>query len=281
MLLQRLDLRLGQHPAVAHQHHPRQPELLPQLLHLIRHRRRIARIPGIHIHRDRTPLPVRQQSPDNDRQSLLAIPVMAVLSQGAMRAVVVTAANVVEHERAVLEMLLGQPPFDFRFAGQEPVQRVVQLIHIRIFDRELLGQGRRLPEPRGAELGAVMEQPVDDHGQDEIPLAGALGRDQGLQSEFSDRPQDGIDMAMREAANRREEVAGTDERLVAQQPAQGINLVLRPVGEVGQGAFADLLALAPAFAEQDGGRGGAVGNGFDVHGNTYSINILICQAHKS
>jgi hypothetical protein len=30
------------------------------------------------------------------------------------------------------------------------------------------------------------------------------------------------------------------------------------------------VALPPAFAEEEGGRGVAVGNGFDVHGSYYS-----------
>jgi hypothetical protein len=36
------------------------------------------------------------------------------------------------------------------------------------------------------------------------------------------------------------------------------------VGEVSQGALAGFRALAPAFAEEDGGRGVAVGDGFDI-----------------
>jgi hypothetical protein len=36
------------------------------------------------------------------------------------------------------------------------------------------------------------------------------------------------------------------------------------------------LALTPAFAEQDGGRGVAVGDGFDVHGSYYQhLNSIV------
>jgi hypothetical protein len=38
------------------------------------------------------------------------------------------------------------------------------------------------------------------------------------------------------------------------------------------------LALTPAFAEQDGGRGVAVGDGFDVHGSYYQhLNSIVKQ----
>ena len=51
-----------------------------------------------------------------------------------------------------------------------------------------------------------------------------------------------------------------------EQDAQSLDESGRPAGEVGEGALLDLAALAIGLAEQDGGRGGAVGHGFDVHG---------------
>ena len=52
-----------------------------------------------------------------------------------------------------------------------------------------------------------------------------------------------------------------------------------PVGEVGQGALAGFLALAEGLAEEDGGRGVAVGNDVDVHGRSKSAHTARCQ-HK-
>src|ERR1035437_8278193 len=49
--------------------------------------------------------------------------------------------------------------------------------------------------------------------------------------------------------------------------AEGINLLFGPVGEVGQGALEGLRAFAPTLAEEDGGRGAAIGDGLDVHGS--------------
>ena len=45
------------------------------------------------------------------------------------------------------------------------------------------------------------------------------------------------------------------------------------MGEVGEGAVADLAVEAERFAEENGGRGAAVGDGGDVH--AYMIRLLI------
>ena len=50
-----------------------------------------------------------------------------------------------------------------------------------------------------------------------------------------------------------------------EQRAQTFDQVVRPVGEVGNGAFADLAVLTIGLSEQDGRRGVSVGDGLDVH----------------
>ncbi len=45
-----------------------------------------------------------------------------------------------------------------------------------------------------------------------------------------------------------------------------------PLGEIGQGAFLDRAVLAPAFTQEDGGWGGAIGDRFYVHGNGNACN---------
>ena len=78
---------------------------------------------------------------------------------------------------------------------------------------------------------------------------------------------DEFDVAVREGIGDGEGLVGADEGLVAEELAEGVDLGGRPGGEVGEGALADLGALAPAFAEEDGGRGVAIGDGLHVHGN--------------
>src|SRR5580692_4969012 len=76
-----------------------------------------------------------------------------------------------------------------------------------------------------------------------------------------------------------EQILGRDEGFVAQQAAEGLDFFLGPIGEVGQGALAGFVAFAPALAEEDGGRGVAVGDGFDVHGSYYARLLIIVKDH--
>ena len=78
-----------------------------------------------------------------------------------------------------------------------------------------------------------------------------------------------------------EQILGRDEGFVAQQAAEGLDFFLGPIGEVGQGALAGFVAFAPALAEEDGGRGVAVGDGFDVHGSYYAHLLIIVKDYMS
>src|SRR5579875_669431 len=55
MLLQLVNLRLSQHAPVSHPYHSLQPKPLPQLLHLVGYRRRLARMARINLHPHRPP----------------------------------------------------------------------------------------------------------------------------------------------------------------------------------------------------------------------------------
>src|ERR1700731_2785374 len=74
-----------------------------------------------------------------------------------------------------------------------------------------------------------------------------------------------------------EQILGRDEGFVAQQAAEGLDFFLGPIGEVGQGALAGFVAFPPALAEEDGGRGVAVGDCFDVHGIYYARLLTIIK----
>src|ERR1700736_2305369 len=113
-----------------------------------------------------------------------------------------------------------------------------------------------------------MDQALSDHGYDEIPLPATLGGDERIEAEFSQGAQDGFHVTVGQSLLGAKEILRRDQRFIAQQAAQGFYFFLGPVGEVGQGALVGFVALAPALAEEDGGRGIAVGDGFDVHGTT-------------
>ena len=52
---------------------------------------------------------------------------------------------------------------------------------------------------------------------------------------------------------------------LARYLAEGLDLLRRPMGEIGEGAVVDFAVLAEALAEKDGGRGVAVGDDGHVH----------------
>ena len=73
-------------------------------------------------------------------------------------------------------------------------------------------------------------------------------------------------MAVRQAAGEGEGVVlGGDDGAALEHAAQAFDMGGQPAGEVAQGAFADLALLAVALAQQDGGRGVPVRDGFDIH----------------
>ena len=110
-----------------------------------------------------------------------------------------------------------------------------------------------MPLPGEGQFGTGIEQALRHHGQDQIPLWATPGRDQSIQAEFADRGEDGFDMAVRQSFLGGEQSLGRDEGLVLEQAAEGVDFWLGRMGEVGEGALAGFVVLAPAFAEEDGG----------------------------
>ena len=112
-----------------------------------------------------------------------------------------------------------------------------------------------------------MQQALNNHGQHQVALARGLGIDQSGELQAADGFEDHLDMAMGQGAFDHEELIGVNERDVLEDETESLDLVLRLVGEVGDGGFADAFTLAPAFAQEDGGAGVSIGDGVDVHGN--------------
>ena len=64
--------------------------------------------------------------------------------------------------------------------------------------------------------------------------------------------------------------------VTAQEAAQRVDPGERPGGEVGEGAVLYLTVLAEGFAEEDGGRRGAVGDLRDIHADTIlSVSLYV------
>jgi len=98
----------------------------------------------------------------------------------------------------------------------------------------------------------------------------AAARQHPLEPEPAPGAQRRRHVPVRQAAQHPQRPIGQRRGLVAQHPAQGLDLGRRPLRQVGQRALADLVAVAEALAQQDGRRRVAVRDAFDVHGQLES-----------
>src|SRR6266566_7010244 len=85
--------------------------------------------------------------------------------------------------------------------------------------------------------------------------------------------------AVRESLLCGEQFLRRDQALVAQDATEVFDFFFGPIGEIGQGALAGFLSLAPGLAEEHGRRGVAVGDDVDVHGCNKS-HIIRHVKHK-
>ena len=81
---------------------------------------------------------------------------------------------------------------------------------------------------------------------------------------------------MRQGAFNDEELVGMHEGFVIEHAPEALDLVLGPMGEIGQGAFVYAGALAAACTQEDGWGRVAVGDGFNLTGN-----ITVCPRAPS
>ena len=118
------------------------------------------------------------------------------------------------------------------------------------------------PSPGGGELGEGLEHAGDDGGQCKIAVAAVFAVQDAPETETAGEAEKGGDMAMGQGAANGEGLAQRAVDLPA--PEQGADAVDNLRGEFGEGGATDALALTFGFAEEDGGRGVAVGDDVDV-----------------
>ena len=166
----------------------------------------VGRVALEHLDRHRAALRIAQQAVDDLRKASLAVAVVAELDQPGMVAGVVAAAHVVEHQRAVLEVPLGQLGFDLRLPRHQPIQRLVEFFFGDLAQSQFHGQARRrrffLQTAAGGQLRLRRDQPHDDQGDRQRPLPARPRGENALQADLPQRTQDGGDMAMRQSCER-------------------------------------------------------------------------------
>jgi hypothetical protein len=131
----------------------------------------------------------------------------------------------------------------------------------------------------GGELGGRLDDACDDHGERQPGQPHRPAWQQPVEAELARHAEHGGDMTVRQGALDADLVGGGGEAGVAfQHPAQRLDLGVRPVGQVGEGAGLDLVAVTVALAQQHGGWRGAVGHAGDIHVRTESRRPAPTQA---
>ena len=110
-------------------------------------------------------------------------------------------------------------------------------------------------------------------GQDQIEFATGAFIDEPVELQFAQGAEDGGHVAVRTGADDIEGLRkrSTDGSSAPQDGAEGIDLSRGPMGDIGEGAVVDLAVESERLAEEDGGRGVAIGDGGHIHAYIISI----------
>src|SRR5262249_54089620 len=102
------------------------------------------------------------------------------------------------------------------------------------------------------QFGLRLKESGNDHGDDKVSLEAGVGGNDALEPQVSERPQDSGDMPVgARAYDVKSIVEVLDGGAAAQEGLEALDECGRPFGEIGQGTFADGVALAKGLAEQD------------------------------
>jgi len=181
---------------------------------------------------------------------------VADAGQGAVPACEVTGADVVEHQRTVREMPLGQRPLDLGLPLEQPVHGRVEVVGLELIEAQHLsesrGGGLLIQRSRRGQLGAGGEHPGGDQRHTAVAFEAGPGGEDALQAELFQRPQHGGDMTVGAGAKDLEGGGGGDQGLAAQRPTDELDDVLGQVREIAEGFVSDLAALAEGAPQQVG-----------------------------
>src|SRR5450432_2817136 len=179
-------------------------------------------------------------------------------------------------------MTFGQLLFDAWLARQQPIHGVVEFAFLSGIEMEKIAEAAvecvGVESTSGSKFGGRIEDAGRDHSDDEIAWAAGSRIENGIQLEIAQAAEHGSDMAMRERA-------GDDERVrqwsaggrqgAGQGESESFDLMGWEMGEVRESAGFDLAVVAVGFAEEDGGRGVAIGYGGNVH--AYMLSHIDCD----
>jgi len=168
-------------------------------------------------------------------------------------------------------MLARQRLLDCLLMHEEVVERGVEFVLVDgtqcQHSAQAGGGGVAIEHARGGELRGGRQDAHDDHGGHQIAQA-ACGTEQAIEAALTQDAEGGGDMAVRQGAANDDGIGGVGGALAAlEHGAKSLDHLRRKIGEVEEGALPDFAVLAIGLAQQDGGRGAAVGDGLDIHGD--------------
>jgi hypothetical protein len=149
-------------------------------------------------------------------------------------------------------MALSQLLFHARLLSEQPVHRLVEIVLGGGSELEFLGQCRGVPESRGGEFGAGIEESLGDHGEGEIALTAWFGGEHGIQAQSVHGAEDGLDVAVREIAIHQEGFGSREELLAGERAADQIDELGGEVRDIAEGLMLDLGADAKGATEEMG-----------------------------
>jgi hypothetical protein len=239
---------LRDHAAVADQHDVLQAEPRPDLVDPRPERGGVAGIAFEHFDRDRRAVLGAQQAIDDLQLALLAAAIVAAPRERAAAAFEIARRHVVEHQRAVAEMLVRQRLFDRLLALEEVVERGVEFVLVdgaqSQYGAQACGGGVAIEHARGGELRGGRQDAHDDHGGQEIAAA-ACGAEQSVEAALAQDAEGCGDMAVRQRAVNDDGICDVGRALAAlEDGAKSRDDAGWEIREVEKGALLDFAALA-------------------------------------
>src|ERR1700738_2635072 len=137
-----IEARLRDHATIADQRHTLEGGGLLDLVDVARKRARIAGVALEHLDGHRATVGGAQQAVDDLQLALLAVAVVAEPRQLAAAALHIARGHVVEHQRAVVQMLARERLLDRLLALAKPVERDIELVLVDRPEAEHLAEAR-------------------------------------------------------------------------------------------------------------------------------------------
>ena len=146
-----------------------------------------------------------EQAIDDLQRPLPAIAAIAALCERTAAAFQVAGGDIVEHQSAVLQVLLGECGLDGGLALEQPVECGVEFVLIDLAQAEhgaeAGGGGGRRERTGGGKLGAWIEDAPHDHGQHEVAAAVAFRAQDAVEANFTCGAEQSGDVSVRQGAD--------------------------------------------------------------------------------